>query len=1004
MFSNPLSPLSYAFDNAANEKNADICTIFPLRILAQNVLAKADLSQPKVARALDLPQCVLLSNGMTIYFQERKEINARQPFACLRLVVRTGHISEDFALAEQQTAHLVEHGLFQGTESFSSEDIKKLMEEIKCPFGADGNAHTDFHETVYKFNNIPLAEGDSFKKGLHLFFEFACKATFPPEAMLKERAVVEDELLKREGFNWEHYQFSFNKLRAGSGLAEHLVNAFDPKIQNCEGKELHQHLMNFYKKWYQPHNMALIVVGDFRNQAAEVFQSIQELFNKIPTAKAQGIEEHRLKKAYPVPPKDKILYACFTHSQLTQSSVEISTPISDEKRRTPNRHERERFIFQELIHHLCLKIFKSRLNPLLALPDNPLTGHCFSSFPRLDGKFTNFNTWGVTANHGKLAEAFKSFISHLFTIYKNGVTESELIAVKKQADSDLHFDRSFYPTQANQDLIERYVTPFSGENVLVPYLANWSNQIYYLKKVSLTEVDEVLKDKWNLFTPEIQNTISMLMHHPQDRQPVSLVADVKEYFEKILVEGPIQETIPLRYDLDWLPARPPVCAPSRTQYIKQIGCTELQFKNGIRVFLKPVDEESPAILLKMICPYGFKNTQSRSDLVALKVGLALLEHLGLADRTKQDIRTSLQAKPLLTNDNLIRATFTHCEFQQGCTSIEGLELALQLLYSRLENLQPIYSDEFKNIGLTYIKNSIDYQTQLFTTANKMFSTELSKLVVGEHPALKDWEPHDFASLTVEQCQDALKKCFQNLSRSSLVVCGNFKCDEVIPLVNSYIGALSTSPIKDREKQWQWPSLPFPTESKETILYQGYVKDRSRTSLLIPMASISNEKDRYLLQKSALILSQYLEDTIRFEEQLIYSINCSLAASDPSLNSTPLCCSFLLITFVSSFSSHDRIHERILEILKKAPEQPPKKFLESADVIREKRKKEFELNNQSTKAWFSDLCEYLQMGSDPVFIAEERNWERALTNDELYRIFCERIFTNPTLIKLTMHPK
>jgi zinc protease len=998
MLSDAFPPLTNPFDRAitTSETNASvsagsISAVPSLRTLVQNAIANADLSQPRIAQALNLPVCVTLSNGMTLYFQQREDTNASQPFASLRLVVRTGYMSEDFALAEQQMAHLVEHGLFQGTESFSAEEIKKLMEEILCPLGADGSAHTDFHETVYKFNNVPTA-GLAFGKCLRLMFEFACKATFPPEALLKERAIVEDEILKLKGYESEYSKFVHSQVYAGSGQAEHLFdNPFDPKIKNCDGKELHQRLMNFYKKWYQPHNMALIVVGDFDENAGGVFQFIEKIFKSIPAAKEQGLEEYRLKKAYPVPPRDKILYACFTHSQLSESYINIQTPISDEKRLSKNPREKERFFFKEFVHSICLAIFRNRLASLRSSPDCPFTYYSFSPLPSMGDKFTNFNKWQVYADQGKLVEAFKSFTSHIFTFYKKGITESELTAIK----NCILRAAPRPPIYKDADLAGDYAFRFSNETTLAPYLTDLSNQMYYLKKVSRADVEEVIKEKWNLFTPEVQKDISISAFHPINGQPSSLMTDLREWFEKIPIVKPIQETIQLRDDFNWLPKRPAACKPVIAQHIKQIKSNELQFENGIRVFLKSVKQEPSTILLKMMIPHGLQNMQSRSDLLALELGFTVLQQLGLADRTSYEVIASLKTNPILKSNVMTKAALTHCEFQTECESMEGLKLALQMLYSRLENLQPIYSDEFKRSYLKVIKNKIDGYTAASKTENGIFSREACELVLGEHPLLKSRELKDFDSITVEQCQEAIKECFQNLSKSTLVICGNFDCNDVTPLVNSYVGALSTSPIKGQKKQ-RLP-LPFPTENKEKIFYEGEEKDRSKTLLTIPIVFPSSAKDSFLLRKSLFVLLQYLRNTIRFKEQLIYSFDSVLLSQAIGFN-------LLEITFSSSSSLHDKVCEHILKLLTKAPEQAPKLFLEGSTVVRNVNEKKTELGASNVETLFSRMCEYVENGFHPIVMSEEIDWESTFTDEVAYRILQERIFANPRFIKLTMHPK
>src|SRR5438552_2616890 len=84
------------------------------------------------------------ANGMSYYIRANKKPEKR---AELRLVVKAGSILE--ADDQQGLAHVVEHMAFNGTSHFPKHDVVSFLESLGMRFGADVNAYTSFHETVY---------------------------------------------------------------------------------------------------------------------------------------------------------------------------------------------------------------------------------------------------------------------------------------------------------------------------------------------------------------------------------------------------------------------------------------------------------------------------------------------------------------------------------------------------------------------------------------------------------------------------------------------------------------------------------------------------------------------------------------------------------------------------------------------------------------------------------------------------------------------------------------
>ena len=106
-----------------------------------------------------------LDNGLTYIVRANGKPKAR---ADLRLVVQAGSVDE--ADDQRGLAHFLEHMLFNGTESFPSNEIIDYLESIGARFGADLNAYTSFDETVYMLE-IPTDRDELLDRHVGLFLD-----------------------------------------------------------------------------------------------------------------------------------------------------------------------------------------------------------------------------------------------------------------------------------------------------------------------------------------------------------------------------------------------------------------------------------------------------------------------------------------------------------------------------------------------------------------------------------------------------------------------------------------------------------------------------------------------------------------------------------------------------------------------------------------------------------------------------------------------------------------
>lgn len=222
-----------------------------------------------------------LKTGFTYYILPNLAPSQR---VYLKLVVKVGSIVEEDH--EQGFAHLIEHLAFHSTESYGGNTIEKFMRSIGVDFGADMNAATSFDSTIYDLiipianSNLPK-ESESFrymKEAIRILSEWATKVKFNEEGVNQEKKIVFEEW-RLEQSNEKRIQIEqLKQIFKGSSYANRMPIGLEEIIRNCKLADLE----NFYKKWYNPHLMAVIVVGDFKDSKI-VLDLIKEFFEEKQT-------------------------------------------------------------------------------------------------------------------------------------------------------------------------------------------------------------------------------------------------------------------------------------------------------------------------------------------------------------------------------------------------------------------------------------------------------------------------------------------------------------------------------------------------------------------------------------------------------------------------------------------------------------------------------------------------------------------------------------------------
>ncbi|MGD8110084.1 M16 family metallopeptidase [Vibrio sp. TRT 17S01] len=177
----------------------------------------------------------------------------------LRLFFHIGSFEE----TEQQLgyAHFVEHMAFNGSKHFTANDVITLFEKSGATFGADINAHTDYHETVYK---LDLPDKTDLDTALLWFRDIADGLTFPADEVEKEKGVILGEFRRHRPENKSLAEKVYEKMIAGSGYEHRDPIGTKEIVETATSDSLNA----FYQQWYQPQYAEIVLTGDITAEQA----------------------------------------------------------------------------------------------------------------------------------------------------------------------------------------------------------------------------------------------------------------------------------------------------------------------------------------------------------------------------------------------------------------------------------------------------------------------------------------------------------------------------------------------------------------------------------------------------------------------------------------------------------------------------------------------------------------------------------------------------------------
>ena len=896
-----------------------------------------------------------LDNGFTYYIKQNKKPEQRVE---MRLAVNAGSICETDA--QQGLAHFCEHMCFNGTKNFPSNKIVDLLEEMGMKFGADLNAYTSFDETVYKLK-IPTDKMELIDQGFQIMADWAHQVTFDSVEINKERGVITEEWRLGLGADDRMRQKYFPVIFKNSKYADRLPIGKIEVIKDCP----YDTLRKFYKTWYRPDLMAVVIVGDIDPKIAE--DKVKEYFGKIPKA-----VNPRPRLDAPVPDNKEPLISVVTDKEASGFNISVfyKHPIENDVTYADYR--------SHLMKTLYSMMLNNRLEEIGQKPDAPYL-YAGVDYGPFIGRTIDVYSLSVGSKENQMEKSLEVLLTENDRVRKFGFADTELERAKKTLLSMYENMAKESDKTQSTSYADELVRNFLTKECIPGIQKEFSITKEYLPGITLDEINK-LGLKWItdenmlcLVTAQEKEGVRV----PTASQILDIIKSIKTKtitaFKDNVSEAPI------------LPEQPKGSkVVSRTEN-KDFGYTELTFGNGVHMILKPTDFKNDEILLSAYSPGG-TSLYPDNDIMSATFATNIISQSGLGDFDLIGLQKKLSGNTAKLNPYIYELR----EGVSGNCSPKDLETMLQLNYLYFTKIR-----KDKNAFDTYIsqiKNSIK---PMRTVPRVIFSDTLSKIVSKNSPRVIAI-PTDaqLDQVNLDRTISIFKDRFADASDFTYLMIGNFKVDEVVPMLEKYIGGL---PSIKRVETWKDVTPKFP-DGLVNVNVPKNSEPQSTVAMVWKGDFGWNDKDRMSFSMLMNVLSITCRESMREEESGVYGVSINGTTSKfpkPMFN--------ISVNWGCSPENINKLTKTLLNEMSKIKKDGPTKI--DLDKVKETLIRDRESRMKENSFWMSALQNHYYQGDKLLSLADYDNFVNSISGEDIKTVAYKYLdFNHYVQVELTPAPK
>ncbi len=731
-----------------------VCAAALLCALAASAGAALKLSDPVPIG----PQVKVgkLANGLTYYIQKNGKPEKKLE---LRLVVKAGSILEDED--QQGLAHFTEHLAFNGSTNFKKHELVSYLQSIGVKMGADLNAYTSFDETVYILP-IPTEKRENVEKGFLVLEDWAHGLTLDKDDIDKERGIVMEELRLGKGAQDRMNKVLYPKIFNGSRYAQRLPIGKEEVIKNAK----YEAVRRFYKDWYRPDLMAVVVVGDI--ELADAEKLIHKHFDKLKNPATP-----RLRTYAPIPARAVTEAAIVTDKEAQGNAVLIRYPVMEIKEKGTFGSYREK-----LLELLFTAMLNQRLQELAQLPEPPFLGGG-SAVGRLTARYKSFSSSAGLGKGGPVP-AINALVQENARARQYGFSAGEFDRAKKNVAR--LYERAYIERDKtdSSNYVGEYVRNFL-EKESIPGIENEYKYLNeFLPAITLEEINRYAHD--TIPGNSAKLVVYMGNSNPETPAPSApaLLASVTAA-EKVVVKARTEQDVAKQL-MDKPPAGGTIVEETRDA---KLGLTRLTLSNGVKVVLKPTDFNNDQIVMSA-AREGGQTLFDDKDAFNARYASSVASVMGLSTYSPLDLQKILAGKSASVGVGL--ADYT--DSVSGNAGVKDVETMLQFVYLKFTGAR---RDE--GLYKSFMGKQLEGARTALVRPEAVFNDTVISTLYNNHPRVaRTTRPEDLAKVNLDRALEIYRTRFSSAKGMTFFLVGSIDPVVVKPLLATYLGSLPTGDI------------------------------------------------------------------------------------------------------------------------------------------------------------------------------------------------------------------
>lgn len=720
----------------------------------------------------------VLSNGLT-YYVCRNDKPAKQAF--FYLLVKAGSIVEQDN--ERGISHFVEHMLFKGTKHFPGSVID-FFRRNGLQFGHDTNAFTGFTTVRYQLNAIPVDNTLLMDSCLLLLRDWAGDAIIDAKDVESEHNVVVEEWRVRNTVSYA--QQLLNDLFNHSIYVDRLPIGDMNIVKNCS----QQLVRDFYDRWYQPQNQAVVVVGDL--DPDQMVEKVKKMFG----------DRKRGTSVSPLPPAipdneapNTLLYA---DKQQPFGSIALMMRLTEDSTTPKNTvgGMKTAILRDEIKNQMNNKLrgLKKKFPELLG---GSVTT---TDVADLGDKLWMFN---LSAPQDKWLSTLELMVKQMELLRRKGYGNKIVfpfapMSPEYNADSTaiILADTSFVKTDRNiqsTEFVNRCSADFFRNEAILSDMAKGLAERHIKNAVTAEE----LQEEFCRMTSGRNMLIGVWMTDstalPKKEEVEAVWQRVRQMTDEQLADVEVAEAKNLeRINVDSLDI-PTVPGSIVSQRVLNDSISEVYLSNGVKVVFLKQKTDADLINFMIQRPQGYS--------VLNDDDIHYHDMLGNCVRKYKcwNGESNVQVEPF------------EDRFDHGARWIEGdslnafrVECTLKMLYKSLTSTE-VDSVEFAEQKQKLMMSAAAQSSPIAQSALKV-----GLMTAAETKRLMPPSAEVVSSMNIDHLRELVKDYYSNYNGSVMVVQGNVDADSIMPYILKYVGGLPSKP--ERVKRLTWPADHYKTEN------------------------------------------------------------------------------------------------------------------------------------------------------------------------------------------------